>query len=336
MQRKKLGNSGIEVSPLALGGNVFGWSVDEATSFTLLDGFTDAGFNFIDTADVYSVRVPGNSGGESETIIGKWLKRSGKRDKVVIATKLGMEMGKDKKGLSRTYMMHAVEDSLKRLQTDVIDLYQSHTDDAATPLAETLEAYAQLISQGKVRAIGASNYSAARLAESLKVSKTNGFPSYQCLQPHYNLYNRATFEARLEPLCLRENISVISYYSLAAGFLSGKYRSEKDLSKSAARGSKIKNYLNARGMRILDALDKIALEYHATSASVALAWLMARKSITAPIASATTLKQLDELIASVSLKLKAHDIEQLNKASAQSKADSLWRICRKTLFANER
>jgi aryl-alcohol dehydrogenase-like predicted oxidoreductase len=320
MKKRKLGNSGIEVSPLAFGGNVFGWSVDEATSFSLLDGFTGAGFNFIDTADMYSAWVPGNKGGESETIIGKWLKKSGRRDKVVIATKLGLEMAAGKKGLSKAYMMRAVEASLKRLQTDVIDLYQAHADDAATPLEETLEAFGQLIKQGKVRAIGASNYTALRLAESLKVSQAHNLPGYQSLQPHYNLCDRADFETQLEPLCLKENIGVISYYSLASGFLSGKYRSEKDLAKSAARGPGVKQYLNARGLRILDALDAVAREHHATPASVALAWLMARKSITAPIASATSLRQLDELIASASLSLSPGQIRALDEASAWSKA----------------
>jgi aryl-alcohol dehydrogenase-like predicted oxidoreductase len=320
MANRTLGNSGIEVSPLAFGGNVFGWSIDEATSHALLDGFIHAGFNFIDTADMYSVWVPGNKGGESETIIGKWLRKSGKRGKVIIATKVGLEMGAGKKGLSKAYILRAAEDSLRRLQTDVIDLYQSHTDDNTTPLDETLEAYSQLIKQGKVRAIGASNYSAPRLKEALEVSKNNGLPSYQTLQPHYNLYDRADFEAELEPLCLKENIGVISYFSLARGFLSGKYRSEKDLSKSAARGAGVKQYLDARGMRILDALDALALEYHTTPASIALAWLLARKSVTAPIVSATSLKQLDELIASTSLELNAEAIQQLDAASNYNKA----------------
>ncbi len=316
MQNKKLGGSGIEVSPLAFGGNVFGWSVDEATSFTLLDGFTDAGFNFIDTADLYSRWVPGHKGGESETIIGKWLKESGKRDKVVIATKVGFDMGDDKKGLAKSYILRAAEDSLQRLQTDRIDLYQSHTDDAGTPLEETLEAYAQLIKQGKVRAIGASNYTAQRLTEALKASKAHGLPSYQSLQPQYNLYDRADFEAELEPLCVKENLGVISYFSLASGFLSGKYRTEKDFSKSAARGQAVKKYLNDRGLRILKTLDALAVQYHTSSASIALAWLMARPSITAPIVSATSLKQLDEVIASTSLALDAAAIKQLNDASA--------------------
>jgi aryl-alcohol dehydrogenase-like predicted oxidoreductase len=320
MQKRKLGHSGIDVFPIAFGGNVFGWSVDEATSHSLLDGFTSAGFNFIDTADMYSKWVPGNKGGESETIIGKWLRKSGKRDKVVIATKVGLDMGGGKKGLSKAYILRAAEDSLKRLQTDYIDLYQSHTDDNSTPLQETLEAYAELIKQGKVRAIGASNYSAERLAEALKISKKYGLPTYHSLQPHYNLYDRADFETALEPLCLKENIGVISYYSLASGFLSGKYRTQKDLNKSAVRGPGVEKYLDARGMRILEALDSVAKQHHTSLASVALAWLIARKSVTAPIASATSLRQLDELVASASLELSAESIRLLDDASAHGKA----------------
>ena len=243
MNRRKLGRSGLEVSPLAFGGNVFGWTADEPTSFRLLDQFVAAGLNFIDTADTYSRWAPGNKGGESEIIIGKWLKKMGKRDQVVIATKVGMEMAPDKKGLAPAYIQHEVEDSLKRLQTDYIDLYQSHTDDAATPLAETLGAYDKLIKAGKVRVIGASNYSAERLEEALNVSARNGLPRYESLQPHYNLYDRADFEAKLEGVCTRNEVGVISYFSLASGFLSGKYRSEADLSKSA-RGQGIKKYLN--------------------------------------------------------------------------------------------
>ena len=315
MQKRSLGSSGIDVAPLAFGGNIFGWSVDEATSFTLLDAFVAAGFNLIDTADLYSRWVPGNRGGESETIIGKWLKKSGKRDKVVIATKVGMDMGEGRKGLSKPYIMQAAEASLKRLGTDRIDLYQAHQDDAATPLEETLSAFDMLIAQGKVRAIGASNYSAARLAEALEVSRTNGLARYETLQPHYNLYDRSEFEQGPEKLCLKENLGVITYFSLASGFLTGKYRSEKDLSKSAARGQSMKKYLNERGLRIIETLDRLAVQHHASTASVALAWLMARKSVTAPIASATNLKQLDELVASTALKLSAEDIAALDQAS---------------------
>jgi aryl-alcohol dehydrogenase-like predicted oxidoreductase len=317
MQKRKLGNSGLEVFPLAFGGNVFGWTADEAISFKLLDAFVDSGFNFIDTADVYSKWAPGNRGGESETILGKWLKRPGNRKKVVLATKVGMEMGPNKKGLSKSYILRAVEDSLKRLQTDYIDLYQSHTDDADTPLEETFEAYARLIQQGKVRAIGASNFSAERLLRALEVSQQGGYPSYQSLQPFYNLYDRADYETKLEPLCREKGLGVISYYSLASGFLTGKYRSEKDLSKSP-RGQRVGKCLNERGLRILEALDRVAKERGSTPAAVSLAWLIARPSITAPIASATNLDQLHELVAAPKLELDPSQIELLNRASTYS------------------
>ena len=315
MKTRKLGTSALEVSPLCFGGNVFGWTVDEPRSFELLDAFVGAGLNFIDTADVYSAWAAGNQGGESETIIGNWLKKSGKRDSVVIATKLGMQMGPTKQGLSKAYMVQAVEDSLRRLQTDRIDLYQSHRDDAETPQEETLAAYAQLIQQGKVRAIGASNFSAERLAESLKISKENGLPAYASLQPLYNLTDRADYEKNLEPLVVKEGIGVIPYYSLASGFLTGKYRSEEDLGKSA-RGGGVKKYLDGRGMRILDALDQVADLYEATPAQVAIAWLIARPSITAPIASATSLEQLQELVAATTLTLDPEAISLLDEASA--------------------
>jgi len=315
VQKRKLGNSGLEVAPLVFGGNVFGWTVDEASSFKLLDAFVGAGFDFIDTADTYSRWVPGNKGGESETIIGKWVKRRGNRSKVVIATKAGMEMAPDKKGLSKAYLLQEVEESLKRLQTDYIDLYQSHTDDASTPQEETAEAYAQLVKQGKVRAIGASNFSAERLGQALQISKQHGYPSYQSLQPHYNLYDRADYETALEPLCRDQGLGVISYFSLASGFLTGKYRSEADLSKSA-RGQGIKKYLNERGFRILDALDNVAKQVGSTPAAVSLAWLLARPSITAPIASATNLEQLGALVAATKLKLDRSAVDALNVASA--------------------
>jgi aryl-alcohol dehydrogenase-like predicted oxidoreductase len=316
MKKRKLGNSGLEVAPLAFGGNVFGWTVDESTSFQLLDGFAGAGFDFIDTADIYSTWLPGNKGGESETIIGKWMKQKGNRNNVIVATKVGMEMGADKKGLTKTYIFRAVEDSLRRLQTDYIDLYQSHEDDQGTPLAETLSAFADLITQGKVRAIGASNYKADRLAKALEVSEQMGIPRYESLQPCYNLYERADYEEKLEPLCLEKGLGVIPYYALASGFLTGKYRSEADLSKSP-RGQDIKKYLDDRGFRILKALDQVAEQYDSTPARVALAWLLARPSITAPIASATSLTQLDDLIAATELRLEADVIELLNQASAQ-------------------
>ena len=315
MQKRKLGRSGLEVSPLAFGGNVFGWTIDEATSMRLLDRFVDEGFNLIDTADMYSRWVPGNKGGESETIIGKWLKKSGKRDKVVIATKVGMEMGPDRKGLSPTYIKRAVEDSLMRLQTDRIDLYQSHTDDAATPLADTLGAYEVLIKAGKVRTIGASNYSAERMEEALTVSKKNNLPRYESMQPNYNLYDRADFEAKLQDVCVRNDVGVISYFSLASGFLTGKYRSEADLVKSA-RAQMVKKYLNDKGHRILGALDRVAKETSSTPARVSLAWLMAQPGITAPIASATSLPQLEDLFAATRLQLDAGQLKQLDTASA--------------------
>lgn len=314
MAKRKLGNSGLEVSPLAFGGNVFGWTADEATSFKLLDAFVDFGFNFIDTADVYSKFAPGNKGGESETIIGKWLKRSGARSKVIIATKVGMEMGPDKKGLSKAYILRAVEDSLKRLQTDYIDLYQSHTDDPQTPLEETLNAFSELIKQGKVRAIGASNYSAERLSEALHVSRERGYPRYESLQPLYNLCDRYEYEAKLEPICEAEGLGVIPYFSLASGFLTGKYRSENDLS-NRARGRMVKKYLNERGLRILNALDELAKRLHSTPARISLAWLIARPSVTAPIASATSLEQLNDLFEATKLKLDDSSIQLLNQAS---------------------
>lgn len=314
MNKRKLGRSGLDVGPLAFGGNVFGWTVDEPTSFELLDAFVDAGFNLIDTADVYSVWVPGHGGGESETIIGNWLKRGGDRQKIVIATKAGMEMGPNKKGLSRAHVLRSVEDSLRRLQTDYIDLFQSHVDDPETPPDETLETYARLVEQGKIRAIGASNYGAERLALALQVSEQNGYPGYQSLQPLYNLCERADYEANLEPLCQAKGLGVIPYFSLASGFLTGKYRSEDDLSQSP-RGRRVKQYLNERGFRILNALDQVAKQLDATPAAVSIAWLIARPSITAPIASATSLKQLSELINATRLQLDASAIALLNEAS---------------------
>jgi len=319
MNKRKLGNSGLEVAPLAFGGNVFGWTVDEPAAFRLLDGFVGAGFNLIDTADMYPKWVPGNQGGESETIIGHWLKRSGKRKEVLIATKVGSEMAPGSKGLSKAYILRAVEDSLRRLQTDSIDLYQSHIDDPQTPLEETLEAYAQLVDQGKVRSIGASNYSAERLTKALQISKQHKLPSYQSLQPEYNLYDRAEYEAKLEPVCRENALGVISYFSLASGFLAGKYRSASDLA-NRSRGQFVKKYLNDRGFRILQALDEAAKHHHSTPAKISLAWLIARPSVTAPIASATNLEQLNDLIEASSLRLDHSTMESLNRASAYSAA----------------
>jgi aryl-alcohol dehydrogenase-like predicted oxidoreductase len=315
MKLRQIGNSSIQVAPLALGGNVFGWTADEETSFKVLDAFVDAGFNLVDTANTYSKWLPGHKGGESETVIGKWFKKSGKRDKVIIATKVGMEMGDGKKGLAKSYILEEVEDSLKRLQTDHIDLYQSHQDDANTPLEETLEAYAQLIKQGKVRVIGASNYKADRLWEALKVSEEKGIPRYECLQPQYNLYEREDYEKNLEPLARENFIAVIPYFSLASGFLTGKYRTEADFSKSA-RGGGMKKYFNDRGFRILAALDEVA-KYEKTSlTAVALAWLIAQPSITAPIASATSPQQVEDLIKGAQLQLTTASMDKLDKASA--------------------
>jgi len=315
MNRRKLGNTGFDVAPLAFGGNVFGWTVDEATSFRLLDAFVDAGFSLIDTADSYSRWVTGHKGGESETIIGRWIAARGRHDDVVIATKVGSDMGLGRKSLRKDYVLQAAEASLRRLQVDAIDLYQSHWDDETTPLDETLEAYATLMAQGKVRAIGASNLSADRLQQALDVSARNGLPRYLTLQPPYNLYDRATFEGPLASLCIREGIGVISYFALAAGFLTGKYRSEADFAKSA-RGGGMSKYLNPRGLRILAALDRVAADKHATPAAVALAWLIDRPGLTAPIASATSFEQLGELIAATRLRLDADAVRALDQASA--------------------
>jgi aryl-alcohol dehydrogenase-like predicted oxidoreductase len=313
MQKRRIGQSELQVAPLMFGGNVFGWTADEATSLSILDAFFDAGLDFIDTADVYSRWVPGHTGGESETIIGKWLKKSGHRDRVVIATKVGMLPTRE--GLSAANILAAVEDSLRRLQTDHIDVYFSHKDVPDTPLEETLGAYQRLIEAGKVRVIGASNYTGARLQEALKVSREQNLPAYQIVQPEYNLYDRAGYETDLEPVTVAQKLSVVSYYSLASGFLSGKYRSRDDLGKSP-RGSRVERMLDARGLRILAALDEVAAQHRSTPAAVALAWLIARPSVTAPIASATSLEQLKSLVEAVRLTLSSADIAALNDASA--------------------
>ena len=313
MTLRQLGRSPLQVAPLAFGGNVFGWSVDEPRSFDLLDAFVDHGFNLIDTADVYEAWVPGNEGGESETIIGNWLARSGKRDKVVIATKVGKWARYP--GLSPTNIREAVEDSLRRLRTDHIDLYQSHEDDPKVPLEETLRAFDDLVTAGKVRVIGASNYAATRLADALETSASKGLARYESMQPEYNLMDRAGFEDALQALCVKEQVGVISYYSLASGFLTGKYRSEADLAKSSARGARVKNYLGERGSRVLTALDDVAAAHGATPAQVALAWTMAQPGITATIASATSREQLDELAKSAALVLSADERTKLRTAS---------------------
>ncbi|UPG85439.1 aldo/keto reductase [Luteibacter aegosomatis] len=314
MKLRQLGRSPLQVAPLAFGGNVFGWSVDEARSFDLLDAFVDEGFNLIDTADVYEAWVPGNEGGESETIIGNWLKASGKRDKVLIATKVGKWARYP--GLSPTNIKEAVDDSLRRLKTDYIDLYQSHEDDPKVPLEETLRAFDDLVTSGKVRAIGASNYASTRLADALETSRDKGLSRYESLQPEYNLMDRQGFEASLQPLCVEKNVGVITYYSLASGFLSGKYRSEADLDKSKARGGRVKSYLGERGMRVLGALDEVAGRHDATPAQVALAWLMKRPAVTAVIASATTVDQLHDIARAASVALGEDDVAMLDAASA--------------------
>jgi aryl-alcohol dehydrogenase-like predicted oxidoreductase len=316
MQQRQLGRSGLSVPPLAFGGNVFGWTVGETDAYSLLDAMVDAGLNFIDTADVYSRWAPGNRGGESEVIIGRWLARSGKRDKVILATKVGMEMGPGAQGLAPAYIARAAEDSLARLQTDYIDLYQSHRDDADTPLADTLAAYGKLRDQGKIRAIGASNYTAARLAEALITSERNGLPRYESIQPEYNLYAREPYESGLQAVVTAQGLGTINYYALASGFLSGKYRSAADAAKSV-RGRKIVDtYLNERGRRILAALDEAVETTGATHTQVALAWTMAQPGITAPIASATSLAQLDDLVKAAYLSLPPDVMRKLDEASS--------------------
>jgi aryl-alcohol dehydrogenase-like predicted oxidoreductase len=313
MQKRQLGRSNLRIAPLVFGGNVFGWTADEATSHRLLDMFVAAGFNMIDTADVYSIWVDGHQGGESEMIIGSWLKKRGGREKVVIATKVGMDMGGGSKGLSKAYIVKAVEASLRRLQTDHIDLYFSHRDDDTVPQTETLEAYADLVKQGKVRVIGASNFSAGRLAEALDISEAQGYPRYEAVQPCYNLYDRSEYEGELQQLCLKRQLGMVGYFSLASGFLTGKYRSKQDL-QGKERGEDVEKYLDARGQRILQALDDIAAKQSVTPAQVALAWLLKRPGVTAPIASATSETQLRQLLAGAQLDLDAQSVRQLTEA----------------------
>ena len=315
MPHRPLGRSGLSIAPLVLGGNVFGWTADEATSFAVLDAFVAGGFNAIDTADIYSKWVPGHAGGESETVIGAWLKARGGRDRVVIATKFGGPMAEDNKGLSKAWMVRAVEESLRRLRTDYIDLYQAHFDDADTPQDEVAEGFAALIKAGKVRAVGASNFSAERLSSAIAAARAAGVPRYESLQPQYNLYDRSSFEGPLQDLCVAEEIGVIPYYGLASGFLSGKYRSVDDLNKSP-RGRGVAKYLDARGMRILGALDQVSADLSASPAQVALAWILAQAGLTAPIASATSVEQLGELMTGVRLVLSADQLAMLDRASA--------------------
>jgi aryl-alcohol dehydrogenase-like predicted oxidoreductase len=313
MEKRKLGRSELEIAPFVLGGNVFGWTIDERVSFEVLDTFTEAGFNCIDTADIYSNWHPGHHGGESETVIGNWIRKKKNRQSIILATKVGGDMGEGK-NLKKNYIIKAVEASLKRLQTDYIDLYQSHWDDPATPVEETLEAFSQLVKSGKVRAIGASNFTADRLKLSVETSEKNNWPRYDSLQPRYNMYDRKTFEKDLAPLCIENNIGVIPYYGLASGFLTGKYRSLKDEGKSV-RGKGMTQYLNERGSRILDALDNVSKKYDVVPATIALAWLKSKPAITAPIASATSVTQLKELLA---LNEISHDTEDMRLLDAAS------------------
>ena len=315
MDKRALGKSGLTVVPLTLGGNVFGWTIDKAKSFAVLDAFVDRGFDFIDTADVYSRWAPGNHGGESETILGEWLRQSGARDRIVLATKVGMDLGDGKQGLKKQYILQAAEASLKRLQTDHIDLYQSHKDDESTPLDETLEAFQQLIKDGKVRAIGASNYKVARLTEALEAARKNDLPAYTALQPDYNLYDRQDYETDLAPVAAKFGIGVIPYFSLAAGFLTGKYKTKAD-AEGKARGGKVAAYFTARGEKILAALAEVSQQTGAKQASIAIAWLLAQPTITAPIASATSVEQLDSLFAAVDLRLSPEQLQSLTEASA--------------------
>ena len=315
MQKRRLGRTDLDIAPLVLGGNVFGWTADEKTSFDILDRFVDAGFNTVDTADSYSRWVPGNKGGELETIIGKWMKSRKNRDHVIVITKVGSDMGQGKKDLSAAYIAKAAEDSLKRLQVDAIDLYLSHWADDTVPYDETLGAYEKLMKAGKVRNIGCSNLDAGRLEAALKVASQKKLPRYEVLQPEYNLYDRSSFDGPLRDLCIKEEIGVITYFSLAKGFLSGKYRSEADLGKSP-RGDGIGKYLDGRGKKILAALDAVSARHNAKQAEVALAWIIARPGVTAPISSATTVEQADSLIRAANLQLTAADIKELDKASA--------------------
>ncbi len=315
MNKRRLGNTSLEIAPLVFGGNVFGWTADEPTSFAMLDRFFEAGLNAIDTADVYSRWVDGNSGGESETIIGKWLKDRRSRDAMVVITKVGSDMGQGHTDLSAAWIEKAVEQSLRRLQTDRIDLYLSHWPDSRTPHEETLRAYDTLIAKGKVRFVGVSNVDAGQLSEALAVSAEKRLPRYEVLQPEYNLYDRSGFEGPLRDLCVAENIGVITYYSLASGFLSGKYRDATDLSKSV-RGGGVRKYLDERGLRILAALDIVAANHGAAVSEVALAWVMAQPGVTAPIASATSLDQVESLVRSVSLTLAPEELADLTEAGA--------------------
>lgn len=318
MEKRPLGHSGLDVSNLTFGGNVLGWTADEPASFAILDAFVAAGGNFIDTADVYSRFAPGLEGGESETVLGKWVKAHGNRNQVIIATKVGSDMGPGGSGLSRKHILESIENSLRRLQTDFVDLYQSHKDDPTVPQEETLATYADLIKQGKVRAIGASNFTAERLKEALEISKRQHYPRYESLQPLYNLLERAEYEQHLEPVCVQEGLGVIPYFSLAAGFLTGKYRSEQD-AEGKARGMFVKKYMTPQGFQVLRVLDEVAQEYHATPTQIALAWLLARPSVTSPIVSATSVAQLNDIVKAADIKLDQAAVQRLNEVSDPAK-----------------
>lgn len=315
MEKRLLGRSGLWTEPLIFGGNVFGWTLDELESFEMLDAWLDSGFSAVDTADVYSRWVKGHQGGESEAILGRYFKARGNRDRFLVTTKVGMPMGEGRKGLSKEYILREVEESLRRLQTDHIDLYLSHQDDPNTPIAESLEAYQTLLDQGKVRAIGASNYKPARLEEALQTADRKSLPRYTVLQPFYNLYDRHDFETHLAELCVRENLGVTPYFSLASGFLTGKYQS-REAAVGKAREGMVDKYFDARGIRILGTLDDISERLNASPAAVSLAWLMAQPAVTAPIASATSRQQLQQLLQATELRLSKSDLEQLENASA--------------------
>jgi aryl-alcohol dehydrogenase-like predicted oxidoreductase len=312
MDKRKLGRTGAEIAPLVLGGNVFGWTADEKTSFDILDAFLDGGFNAVDTANVYSRFIPGNEGGESETVIGNWLEQSKRRDELFLISKVGMDMGGGNKGLSSKLIIENCEASLKRLKTDHIDLYFSHAPDSETPMEETLKAHQTLVDAGKIRFVGASNYDASQLAGALEAGEADGCASYDVLQPHFNLISRDQYEGALEDLCAKHGLGVISYFSLAMGFLTGKYRSRDDDLDKSPRGRRMEDWFTDRNMALLDTMDEIAAAHDATLAQVALAWVMARPSITAPIASATSLDQLTDIMGAASLELKQSQIEQLN------------------------
>ena len=316
MERRPLGRSGLSVPPLVFGCNVLGWTLPEPEAFAVLDALLEAGLDTLDTADVYSRWAPGHAGGESEAVIGRWMAARGNRGRVIVATKVGMDMGEGRVGLRPDYIARAAEDSLRRLRTDCIDLYQSHKDDPDVPQAETLGAFARLIEAGKIRAIGASNFSAERLDEALDLAEREGLPRYESVQPEYSLSVRSEFEGGLEAVCRARGIGVITFFSLAAGFLTGKYRSEADFGKSPRGARSIPRYMDARGMGILSALDDIAAARRSEPAAVALAWIMAKPAVTAPIASATTLDQVRTLVAATRLDLSAEDVRRLDEASA--------------------